>query len=165
MYIKSIIQAVSAFVAPGARLTGQVTLGEGSSVWYNTVLRGDGAITVGEGTNIQDLTMVHCDPGKTLHIGNYVTIGHNAIIHNQAIGDHTLIGMGAILLEGVVIGSHCLIGAGSLVTQGTIIGDGEMWFGSPARYRRHLTEEELSNNLRTARHYVEEAKEHKENEL
>lgn len=152
------------FVARGAQLTGSVELKTGASIWYNTVLRGDGPIFVGEYTNIQDLTMVHCDPIKELHIGNYVTIGHKAIIHNLQIGNNSLIGMGAILLDDVVIGDNCIIGAGSLVTQGTQIGDGEVWFGSPAKYRRDITAEEIESNRQSAIDYAETAKEHK-NEL
>lgn len=152
------------FIAPGAHLNGSVELKNGANIWYNTVLRGDGPIFVGEHTNIQDLTMVHCDPVKELHIGNYVTIGHKSIIHNLKIGNNSLIGMGAILLDDVVIGDNCIIGAGSLVTQGTNIGDGEVWFGSPAKYRRDITPEEIESNRQSAIYYAKLAKEHK-NEL
>lgn len=157
--------AQTPFKAKGAILTGAVQLGASSSVWYNAVLRADGAIRIGDFSNVQDLTMIHCDPQKELHIGNYVTIGHQAILHNKKIGDNTLIGMGAILLEDVEIGSNCLIGAGSLVTQGTIIGDNEVWFGSPAKYRRAITEAEIKSNHQAALHYAELAKEHRKHEL
>lgn len=148
------------FIAPGAQLSGRISLNSGTSIWYNAVLRGDGPITVGENSNIQDLTMIHCDPDKSLHIGDYVTIGHQAIIHNLQIGNNSLIGMGAILLDDVVVGENCIVGAGSLVTQGTRIPDGEVWFGSPAKFKRNISPQEIESNRQSAIHYVQTAKEH-----
>ncbi|MFB0957509.1 MAG: gamma carbonic anhydrase family protein [Clostridiaceae bacterium] len=150
----------SCFVAEGVRLSGQVSMEGHSSIWYNAVLRGDGPVSIGMYTNIQDLSMVHCDPNKELHIGNYVTIGHQAMIHNLQIGHNSLIGMGAILLDDVIVGENCIVGAGSLVTQGTIIPDGQVWFGSPAKYRRDITSKEVEANRISALHYSELAKEH-----
>lgn len=158
--------AADAFLAEGSILKGNITVGSQSGLWYNTVLRSEeGTITIGEGTNIQDLSLVHTDPGMDLHIGNYVTIGHRSVIHNLKIGDNTLIGMGAILLNNVEIGSNCIIGAGSLVTEGTIIPDGEVWFGSPAKYRRPITEEEKKHNKESALEYIQLAKEHSNGEI
>src|SRR6478735_5200537 len=100
----------SAFVAHGARLVGEVTLGEGSSVWYNAVLRGDSAsITVGAGSNLQDNVSVHVDAGHPVVIGANVSVGHNAVVHGCTIGDGSLIGMGATILSGALIGEGCLI--------------------------------------------------------
>ena len=133
-YIKNANIQGNAWVAPGACVVGNVTLGDESSVWYNAVIRGDMApIVVGCGSNVQDGTVVHADAGFPCEIGNGTSIGHNAIIHGCTIGHNTVIGMGAIVMNGAKIGSDCIIGAGSLVTQGTFIPDGMLAFGSPAK--------------------------------
>ena len=153
---KTVIPA-SAFVAPTAAVVGAVTLGEECSVYYSAVLRGDtGSITVGDGTNIQDGCVFHADADAPVNVGKNCTIGHGAIIHGCTIGDNTLIGMGSIVLNGAVIGSNCIIGAGSLVTQGTVIPDGMMAFGSPARIKRPMTEEDLEENRHSALVYREQ---------
>lgn len=147
------------FIAQGAVLRGDIAIGEHSSIWFNAIVRTEGgSIVIGEGTNIQDQCTLHTDEGEHLHIGNYVTIGHHSIIHNQTIGDNTLIGMGSILLSGAQIGSNCIIGAGSLVTAGCVIPDGEIWFGSPARFRRKAEPGESEANRASAEEYIRLAK-------
>ena len=133
--------ADSAYVAPGAQIVGDVTLGEQSSVWYNAVLRGDCApITVGCRTNLQDGVTVHCTEGVPTVVGNGVTVGHNAILHSCTVGNDSLIGMGSIVLDGAQIGKECLIGAGAVVTPRTVIPDGSLAVGFPARDKRQLSE-------------------------
>ena len=131
--------ADSAYVAPGAQIVGDVTLGEQSSVWYNAVLRGDCApITVGCRTNLQD----------------GVTVGHNAILHSCTVGNDSLIGMGSIVLDGAQIGKECLIGAGAVVTPHTVIPDGSLAVGFPARVKRQLSEEERRSLRENAAEYL-----------
>jgi carbonic anhydrase/acetyltransferase-like protein (isoleucine patch superfamily) len=147
------------FIATGAIVIGDVTLGENTSVWYNAVIRGDGdTIVIGRNSNIQDLAMVHVDEGFPVHIGDGVTVGHSAIIHGCTIGDNTLIGMGATVLNGAKIGKGCLIGANALVTQGMEIPDYSLVVGMPAVIKRTLTPEEVKENQKNAQIYVEEAK-------
>src|SRR5205809_6500289 len=115
------------YIARGAVIVGDVTLGDFSSVWYNAVLRGDiNRIVVGHHTNIQDNAVLHLEPEWPCLVGNYVTIGHSAIVHACTVGDESLIGMGAVVRAGAVIGRQCLIGARSLVTSGTQIPDGSV---------------------------------------
>ena len=153
----------SAFLADGAKVIGDVTIGENSSVWYNAVIRGDSnSIVIGEGTDIQDGAILHVDADSPLEIGNGVVIGHGAIVHGCVIGDDTMIGMGAIILSGARIGKGCLIGAGSLVTGKQSVPDGVMAIGSPAKVIRELTEEEKHGIRESAVEYVETAKQHQE---
>ena len=147
---------MSYYIAEGAVVKGQVSLGDGASVWYNATVRGDSEpIEIGKNSNIQDNAVVHVDLSHKVVIGENVTIGHSAIIHGCTIGDNTLIGMGAIILNGAKIGRDCIIGAGALVTQGTEIPDGSLAFGNPAKIRRLLTDQEIADNHRNAMHYVE----------
>lgn len=128
-----------AFVAPTAVLIGDVRLAEDASVWFGAVLRADDEpITLGRGSNIQDNSVLHADPGFPIHIGTNCTIGHRAMIHGCTIGDGSLIGMGATILNGARIGKNCLIGAGSLVTEGKNIPDNTLVMGSPARPVREI---------------------------
>ena len=149
----------SAFLATGARVIGAVSLGEGSSVWYNAVLRADSdSITVGVGSNVQDNVSVHVDAGQPVKIGANVSIGHNAVVHGCTIGDSSLIGMGAVVLSGAVIGEGCLVAAGAVVLEGTIVPDGSLVAGVPAKVRRELTAEEqagLRHNAATYRAHLE----------
>ena len=150
----------SVFVAPGAVVRGDVQLAAGSSVFYNAVLRGDrAAISIGEGTNIQDSCVVHVEYDLPVTVGRDVTVGHGAILHSCTVGDETLIGMGAIVLNGAQIGKNCLIGAGALVTQNAVIPDGMMAVGSPARVKRPLTPQEIEDIRRAAVAYQQEARE------
>ena len=154
----------SVFLAEGSRVIGDVTIGKDSGVWYNAVIRGmPSPITIGERTNIQDGAVLHAKTGSYMKIGNDVTIGHSAVVHCREVGDNTLIGMGAIILEGTVIGKNCLIGAGALVTQNKVIPDGSMVYGAPAKIIRPLTEEETAGNTENDAEYVELARRAKEN--
>ena len=120
----------TAFIAPGAVVLGDVTIGENSGIWYNAVVRGDrDSIVIGRESNIQDNAVVHLGSGYPVEIGDHVTIGHGAIIHGCKIGDNTMIGMGAILMNGCKIGKNCIIGAGALVTQNVEIPDNSLVIG------------------------------------
>ena len=144
------------YTAPNATVIGDVTLGNNVNIWYGAVLRGDnGAITVGEGTNIQDNAVLH----EETRIGKNCTIGHGAIVHGCTVGDGCVIGMGAIVLTGAVLGDHCLVGAGAVVTGKTAAPAGSMLLGAPAKVVRQLTDAELAENLRSAEHYIQLAKE------
>ncbi len=148
------------FIAPGAVVQGNVTIGADSSIWYNAVVRGDrDCILIGKGSNIQDNAVVHLGSGYPVEIGDHVTIGHGAIIHGCKIGDNTMIGMGAILMNGCRIGKNCIIGAGALVTQNVEIPDNSLVIGNPGKVKRQVTEEEIHRNLENAQLYVEEAQE------
>ena len=151
----------SAFVAAGARVIGGVTLGPGASVWYNAVLRADGdTITVGAGSNLQDNVSVHVDAGRPVVIGENVSVGHNAVVHGCTIGDGSLIGMGAVVLNGARIGAGCLIAGGAVVLEGAEIPDGSLVAGVPGKVRRELTDEERAGLLRNAEHYLAHIQEH-----
>lgn len=148
----------TAYLAEGAVVVGQATLGPGCSVWHNAVIRADDApITVGAGSNVQDCAVLHADEGCPLVIGEGVTIGHGAVVHGAEVGDRSLVGMGAIVLSGARVGSGCLVGAGSLVTQGTAIPDGMVAFGSPARVVRPVTDADLATIRHAAESYVAKA--------
>jgi carbonic anhydrase/acetyltransferase-like protein (isoleucine patch superfamily) len=152
----------SAFVAPGAVVLGDVTLGEDASIWYQCVIRGDvHSIQIGARTNVQDLTMVHVTSGRfATRIGDDCTIGHRAIIHGCTVGDRCLIGMGAILLDGVEVGDDCIIGAGAVVSPGTRIPPRSMVLGLPGRVVRTLRDDELAELPRSAERYVSLSREH-----
>jgi carbonic anhydrase/acetyltransferase-like protein (isoleucine patch superfamily) len=143
-----------AFVAAGARVIGAVTLLEGSSVWYNAVLRADSdAITLGAGSNIQDNVTVHVDAGRPVVIGENVSVGHNAVVHGCTVGDGTLVGMGSVILSGAVIGEGCLIAGGAVVLEGSVIPPGSLVAGVPGKVRRLLTDEERAGILHNAEVY------------
>lgn len=146
----------SAFVAPGAVVVGAVTLAARSSVWFNTVVRGDTApIEVGEGTNLQDNTVVHVDEGQPAVIGARVTVGHRAIVHGCVIEDDCLIGMGSIVLSGARIGHGSLVAAGALVREGQVIPPGSLVVGAPARVASPVSQPHREAILRGAVHYAE----------
>lgn len=147
------------YQAEGAIIKGNVTIGEDAGVWYNATIRGDSnRIVIGSRTNVQDNAVVHVSTGYSVNIGDDVTIGHGAIVHGCTIGNNTLIGMGAIILNGAVIGDHCIIGAGALVTQNMQIPDGSLAFGNPAKIIRNLTKDEMEENTNNAFRYVKAAK-------
>ncbi len=161
MKYEMIREAKGAFIAPTAQIMGDVTIGEDSSIWYGTVVRGDeSSIRIGRGSNIQDNSVVHTDVVYGVSIGDHVTIGHGCIIHGCEIGDETLVGMGAIVMDGARIGKRCIVAAGSLVLGGTQIPEGSMVMGSPAKVKRPLTEEEIARNMLYATHYMETARKH-----
>jgi carbonic anhydrase/acetyltransferase-like protein (isoleucine patch superfamily) len=143
-------------ILPGARVSGDVTMGHGCSIWYNAVLRGDASpIVLGKNTNIQDNATVHGSHDAPTTVGNGVIVGHNAILHGCTVGDNTLIGMGSIVLDNAVIGQNCIVGAGALVTKNTVIPDGSMVLGSPAKVVRPLTPEEIQGIRTYCQSYLE----------
>jgi carbonic anhydrase/acetyltransferase-like protein (isoleucine patch superfamily) len=143
------------FVADNATLIGTVRLRAQASVWFNCVLRGDNDwIDVGERSNIQDGSILHTDPGLPLVVGNDVTVGHMAMLHGCTIGDASLIGIGATILNGARIGRHTIVGAHALVTEGKEFPDGVMLLGAPARVARELSDEEKGMIGYSAKHYV-----------
>ena len=151
--------AEAVYVAEGAKILGDVTIGENSSVWYNAVIRGDSnSIVIGENTNVQDNAVLHTSHSHGLKIGDNVTIGHGAIVHGCTIGNNVLIGMGAIVLDGAVIEDNCIIGAGALVTQSKVMPEGSLVLGNPAKVVRVISEEEKASIIKNAKEYVKEAK-------
>lgn len=154
------------FLAAHTSVMGNIIFGEDVSVWYGAVIRADvERIQIGDRSNIQDNAVLHADPGDPTIIGNDVTVGHGAIVHGATVGDGSLIGMRATILNKAVIGKGCLIGANSLVTEGTIIPDYSLAVGSPAKVIRQFTEEQAEKIKSGARHYVEMAKRHQNGEF
>src|SRR6476646_2233915 len=146
------------YIARGAVVIGDVTLGDFSSVWYNAVLRGDiNRIEVGHHSNIQDNAVIHLADDFPCLIGNWVTVGHSAVVHACTVGDESLIGIGAVILDGAKVGRQCVIGANALVTPGTEIPDGSMVFGSPGKVVRALASQERANLRIWAEKYVHNA--------
>ncbi|MEY8393097.1 gamma carbonic anhydrase family protein [Lachnospiraceae bacterium] len=156
--IKKPVIAENVFIAPGAIVYGDVTLMNNVSVWFHAIVRAEtGSIVIGSDSNIQDGCVLHVDQDADVIIGNQVTIGHNATIHGCSIGDNTLIGMGAIIMNHAVIGKNCIVAAGALVTQNMIIPDNSLVMGNPAKIRRDVTQEEISHNQQNACHYISQA--------
>ena len=148
----------SAFVASSADIIGSVIVQAGASIWFNAVIRGDcDVIEVGERSNIQDGSVLHADPGQPMVIGQDVTVGHKAMLHGRSIGDRTLIGINAVVLDGAEIGCDCLIGANSLITSGAQIPDGSLVLGSPGKIIRQLDQKTKEFLLQSAAHYVDKA--------
>jgi len=144
------------FIASSGVVLGDVTLGAHSSVWYGAVLRGDiNRIVVGHHTNIQDNAVLHLADKFPCVLGNWVTVGHGAIVHACKVGDEVLVGMGAVILDGAVIGKQSIIGAKALVTQGTKIPPGSLVLGAPAKVVRKLTKEERAGLKWWAQKYVD----------
>ena len=144
------------WIAPNASVIGDVHIKKNASVWFGAVLRGDSeTLTLGEDSNVQDNSVLHADPGFPLVVGTGVTIGHMAMVHGAVIGDGSLIGIGAILLNGARIGRNCIVGAGALVTEGKSIPDDSLVLGSPARVVRPITDAERAMLAGAARRYVE----------
>jgi len=150
--------APDVYVAPGATVIGDVHLAAQSSVWFGAVLRGDvERLTIGRGTNIQDNSVLHSDPGAPLRLGDYVTVGHLVMLHGCHVGDRSLIGIGAVVLNHARIGANSLIGANALVTEGKVFPDGVLILGSPAKVVRDLTDEEIARLPETAHRYIRRA--------
>ena len=144
------------FLADNAVVVGDVIIGKESSVWFNTVIRGDvNSIIIGNSVNIQDGVVVHCTYQKTKTIiGDNVSIGHNAIIHGCEIRNNVLIGMGAIIMDNVVIEENSIIAAGAVLTKGTYVKQGSLFAGVPAKFKRSLFDEEIENSIiKTAENY------------
>jgi carbonic anhydrase/acetyltransferase-like protein (isoleucine patch superfamily) len=149
----------SAWVAPEAVVIGCVTLGRRCSVWFNAVIRGDNErIEVGEDSNVQEGAVLHTDPGFPLRIGRRVSVGHQAMLHGCQIGDGTMIGIQAIVMNGAQIGKNCIVGAGAVVTEGKVFPDNVLIVGCPAKVVRELTGEDAAKLANNASSYVERAK-------
>lgn len=146
------------YIARGAVVIGDVTLGDHASVWFNAVLRGDiNRIVVGHHSNVQDNAVLHLADEHPCLVGNYVTVGHSAIVHACTVQDECLIGMGAIILDGAVIGEQSIVGAAALVTQGTTFPPGSLILGSPAKAVRALSQDERQRIRHWAEKYVRNA--------
>ncbi len=142
------------WIAPDANVIGKVTLGAGASVWFGATLRGDHEpISIGAGTNVQENAVFHTNIGFPLTVGENCTIGHLAMIHGCTIGDQTLVGMSATVMNGARVGNRCLIAAGAIVTEGAEIPDGSLVVGAPGEVVRQLTEAEIAGLMRSAQGY------------
>lgn len=146
------------YIAPGAHIIGKVKLCTASSVWFNAVLRADcDQITIGPGSNIQDGSVLHTDKGLPLTLGEGVTVGHKAMLHGCTIGDYSLVGINAVILNAANIGKHCVIGANSLVTENMQIPDYSLVLGSPAKVVKTLSTEQAALLRKSAQHYQQNA--------
>ena len=151
--------ASGAWVADSAQVIGHVELAENASVWFGAILRGDNELLrIGKGSNVQDGSILHSDPGFPLTLGENVSVGHQAMLHGCTVGDGSLIGIQAVVMNGAKIGRDCLVGAGALVTEGKEFPDGSMILGSPAKVVRPLTPEQIAGLRRGAAHYVTNAR-------
>jgi|SRR5581483_3375242 len=150
------------FVAPGAYLIGDVRAGEGSNIWFGSVLRADFAeIVLARGANVQDNCTLHTDPGAGVYLGEFVALGHNAIVHSATVEAHSLIAIGAIVLPGARIGTGSIVGANALVTEGAIIPPRSLVLGTPGRVVREVTDQEYEELcLGTAQRYYAHAREY-----
>lgn len=154
------------FIAPNASVMGNITFGENVSVWYGAIIRADvEAIIIGNNSNIQDTAVLHADVGDPTIIGKDVTVGHGAIVHGAIIGDGSLIGMRATVLNRAKIGKNCIIGACALVTEGMIIPDNSLAVGIPAKVVRQISEQQAQLLKLGALHYVEMAERHQRGEF
>ena len=150
--------APTAWVAPSASVLGRIVLGEGVGIWFGAVLRGDNEpIVIGDDTNVQESTVMHTDMGFPLTVGRGVTIGHQAMLHGCTVGDGSLIGIQAVVMNGVRIGRECLIGAGALVPEGKVIPDRSLVLGSPGKVVRELTDADVARIRASAESYVARA--------
>jgi carbonic anhydrase/acetyltransferase-like protein (isoleucine patch superfamily) len=143
------------WIAPNAVVIGKVVLKRGASIWFGAVLRGDNeTIEVGENSNVQDVAVLHTDPGSPLTLGSNVTVGHMAMLHGCSVGDNSLIGMGAVVLNNARIGRNCLIGAGALIPEGREIPDNALVMGAPGKVVRTLDDIQVEGLKRSAANYV-----------
>lgn len=150
--------AVSAYIDPSAAVVGSVVVGARSGIWFNASLRGDAdLIRIGEETSIQDNSVLHCDKGFPLTIGDRVTVGHSVVLHGCTIEDDALIGIGAIVLNGARIGRGAVVAAGALVPEGMDVPAATLVVGVPAKPKRTVTPEEQARFTEGVRHYVERA--------
>ena len=149
------------FIAPNATIVGDVEMGDDCSVWFNAVIRGDvNIIRIGNKVNIQDGAVIHCTFEKTqTHIGNNVSIGHNAIVHGCVIDNNVLIGMGAIVMDNCRIGTNCIIAAGAVVLENTVVEPGSIYAGIPAKKVKDISQELISGEInRIAENYLKYSK-------
>ena len=153
----------SAWVAESAQVIGRVALGEAASIWYGAVLRGDNDwITVGKRSNVQDGSMLHTDLGWPLTLGDDVTVGHQVMLHGCTVGDGSLIGIQAVVLNAARIGRNCLVGAGAIVTEGKEFPDNSLIIGAPAKVVREISPEQIERMRAGAAHYVHNAQRHRD---
>ncbi|OVZ60386.1 gamma carbonic anhydrase family protein [Pigmentiphaga sp. NML080357] len=146
----------SAYVAEGATVIGKARLGENASVWPGAVIRADNDdIVLGDSSNVQEGAVLHTDPGLKLIVGDYVTVGHQAMLHGCTIGDGSLIGIQAVVLNRAVIGKNCLVGAGAIVTEGKVFPDRSLILGAPAKVVRELTDEDIARIRKGVESYVQ----------
>jgi len=146
------------YIAPTAAVIGDVLLGEDSSIWFGAVLRGDvERITIGRGSNIQDNSVLHCDPGAPLVLDEYVTVGHQVMLHGCRVGRNSLIGIGSTILNHACIGANSIVGANALITENKEFPDGVLILGAPARVIRELSAEEIATLPDYATRYIERA--------
>lgn len=151
---RTVVCAGDYYVAPSADVIGSVRLGDGASVWFHCVLRGDSDwIVIGAGSNVQDGSIIHTDAGYPTHIGANVTIGHRALLHGCTVGDESLIANGAMVLDRARIGRHCVIAAGALVPPDRDIPDGSVVMGSPGKIVRQVTDRDLELIRGAGEHY------------
>jgi carbonic anhydrase/acetyltransferase-like protein (isoleucine patch superfamily) len=151
--------AASAYIAPGAVVLGDVTIGERSSIWFGAVVRGDSApICIGSDTNVQDGSILHADLGFPCTIGDRVTLGHGAIVHGATVEDDCLIGMRAVVMNGAKIGRGSVVAVGSIVTEGTEVPPSSVVMGQPAKVKRQVTDRDAERIRHAAEHYVAAAK-------
>ncbi|MGE6342092.1 gamma carbonic anhydrase family protein [Psychrobacter sp. NPDC078929] len=144
------------WVADSAQVMGDVYLGHQANIWFGAVIRGDNdRIHIGDYSNVQENSVIHTDAGIEVKIGNYVTIGHLAMLHGCEVGDNSLIGIGAVVLNNVKIGKNCLIGAKALITEGQVIPDNSLVMGAPAKVVKTLTDEQVAMLKMSALHYAE----------
>ena len=149
------------FIDPSAQIIGRVTIGDSSSLWPCCVLRGDiHQIKIGKYTNIQDLSLLHVETNRGCTVGDYVTVGHQVVLHACTIRDQALVGMGSVVMDGAVIGRGTILGAGSLVTHGQKLKPGSLYFGRPAKFVRKLTAKESAGLKSWALRYVRYASDH-----
>ena len=147
--------AMSAYVAPSASIIGNAVLADHSSVWFGATLRGDNdTISIGVNSNVQDGAGLHTDPGFPLMVGAQTSVGHQAMLHGCTIGEGSLIGIQAVVLNAAVIGRGCLVGAGAVITERKVFADGTLILGAPAKVVRELTEEERGNLIKIAANYA-----------
>lgn len=152
------------YIAQGARIIGDVVLHEDVSIWYNATLRADvNRIEIGKNSNVQDNAVIHLSNDSKVIIGENVTIGHSAIVHGAIIEDNVVIGMGATILDNVIIGKNSIVAANALVSKNKIIPEGSLVMGVPAKVVRKLTSDEIENNIRNAKFYVNNAKDNMKN--
>lgn len=160
MYINDELNfADNVFIAPNTNVVGKVTIDENSSVWFQSVLRGDvDEIIIGKNCNIQDACVIHCVESYPVKMGNNVSLGHGVILHGCTIGNNVLVGMRATILTGAVIGDNCLIAAGALVSENMVIPDNSLVIGMPAKVKKEINDSQMNLINKTALNYVEYSK-------
>ncbi len=154
------------YIHPLAHVSGDVSLGDGVSLWPGASVRGDrSAIVIGKGSNVQDNATVHSEAAYPVTIGANVTVGHNAVVHGATVGDNTIVGMGAIILDGTVVGSGCIIGAGAVIGGRKNIPARSVVVGNPYRILREATDDDVARNAKNAEEYAEAAAKYKNGEI